>query len=90
MILVIVDYSLFKKFKFNSHTARKYIVTYFNAVNMRFRTFFQPRIELQIAGILFGKSKSSFPFLSSSISKGDMLDAPSALHLMGQYYYKHR
>ena len=89
-ILVVVDYTLFKKFGFNVAEARKYVISYFNAVNMRFSTFTQPRIELQIAGVIFGKSKSSFSFISSSIRHGDMLDAPATLHAMGQYYYKDR
>jgi len=89
-ILVLVDYTLFRKFGFNVAEARKYVISYFNAVNMRFKTFTQPRIELQIAGVIFGKSKSSFSFISSSIRYGDMLDAPATLNAMGQYYYKDR
>ena len=89
-ILVIVDYNLFKEFSFSIPKARKYIISYFNAVNMRFKTFYQPKIELNIAGVIFGKSKSSFPFISSALSNGDMLDAPASLHAMGQYYYKDR
>jgi len=89
-ILVIVDYNLFKEFSFSIPKARKYIISYFNAVNMRFKTFYQPKNELNIAGVIFGKSKSSFPFISSALSNGDMLDAPASLHAMGQYYYKDR
>ena len=87
---VVVDYTLFKKLGYNSVTARDYVVNFFNAVNMRFRSLSQPSVDLHIAGVLLGKTKSSFPFLSSSISQGDMLDAPGALHLMGKYYYKTR
>ena len=87
---MIVDYNLFKEFSFSIPKARKYIISYFNAVNMRFKTFYQPKIELNIAGVIFGKSKSSFPFISSALSNGDMLDAPASLHAMGQYYYKDR
>ena len=89
-ILVVVDYTLFRKFGFNVAEARKYIISYFNAVNMRFSSFTQPRIELHIAGVIFGKSKSSLNFISSSIRHSDMLDAPACLHAMGQYYYKDR
>ena len=89
-ILVVMDYQLFKIFGFSVSKARKYIVSYFNAVNMRYKTFTQPRIELNIAGIVLSQSKSSLPFISSNQMQADMLDAPSTLHDMGQYYYKDR
>ena len=89
-ILVIVDYTLFKKLGMETGRAKQYVISYINAVNMRFRTFSQPSIELHLAGVIFGKSKSSFPFISSAIRSLDMLDAPACLHAMGQYYYKDR
>ena len=89
-ILVVMDYQLFKIFGFSVSKARKYIVSYFNAVNMRYKTFTQPRIELNIAGIVLSKTKSSLPFISSNLKQTDMLDAPAALHAMGQYYYRDR
>lgn len=89
-ILVIVDYTLFKKLGLDTGRAKQYVISYINAVNMRFRTFSQPSIELHLAGVIFGKSKSSFPFISSAIRSLDMLDAPACLHAMGQYYYKDR
>ena len=89
-ILVIVDYTLFKKLGMETRRAKQYVISYINAVNMRFRTFSQPSIELHLAGVIFGKSKSSFPFISSAIRSLDMLDAPACLHAMGQYYYKDR
>ena len=89
-ILVVMDYQLFKIFGFSVSKARKYIVSYFNAVNMRYKTFTQPRIELNIAGIVLSKTKSSLPFISSNLKQTDMLDAPATLHAMGQYYYRDR
>ena len=89
-ILVIVDHTLFKKLDLDSSKAKQYVISYINAVNMRFRTFSQPSIELHLAGVIFGKSKSSFPFISSALRSRDMLDAPACLHAMGQYYYKDR
>ena len=89
-ILVVMDYQLFKIFGFSVSKARKYIVSYFNAVNMRYQTFTQPRIELNIAGIVLSKSKSSLPFISSNIRQTDMLDSPATLNAMGQYFYRDR
>ena len=91
-LLVVVDHKLFKTFKFDVAETRKYIVSYFNAVNMRFKSFTSPRIELSIAGIVLGKSQSSLPFISGQVVAGSagVLDAPAALHAMGKYYYTQR
>ena len=89
-ILVVMDYQLFKIFGFSVSKARKYIVSYFNAVNMRFKTFSQPKIELNLAGVVFSKTKSSLPFISSNLLQSDMLNAPDTLHDMGLYYYRDR
>ena len=89
-ILVVVDYQLFKKLKRDTGATQKYIISFFNAVNLRFRTISTPQIELSIAGIVIGSSKSSLPFISGNVEKADMLDAPAALHAMGKYYYKER
>ena len=89
-ILVVMDYQLFKIFGFSVSKARKYIVSYFNAVNMRYKMFTQPRIELNIAGIVLSKTKSSLPFITSNLRQADMLDAPATLNAMGQYFYRDR
>ena len=89
-ILVVMDYQLFKIFGFSVSKARKYIVSYFNAVNMRYKMFTQPRIELNIAGIVLSKTKSSLAFIASNLRQTDMLDAPATLHAMGQYFYRDR
>ena len=86
-ILVVVDYHLFKKLNLDKSATKKYIISFFNAVNLRFKTFLTPKIELTIAGIVIGSYKSSLPFISG---KADMLDAPSALDAMGRFYYEDR
>ena len=82
--------NFFKNFVFDIAATRKYVISYFNAVNMRFKSFSSPRIELSIAGLVIAKTKSSLPYISQSIIKGDMLNAIEALGSMGKYYYKER
>ena len=89
-LLVVVDFDFFKNFDFDIAATRKYVISYFNAVNMRFKSFSSPRIELSIAGLVIAKTKSSLPYISQSIIKGDMLNAIEALGSMGKYYYKER
>ena len=48
----------------------------------------EPSVKLNIAGIVVASSQKSLPYIASHTSQTDMLDAPSCLHSMGQYYYK--
>ena len=88
-LLVYVDYAFYKKMR--SHTKiKRYIVSYINAVNLRFKQFSEPNIELSIAGIVIGQSRSSLPFVSKNLVKRTYLDAPSCLHSMGKHFFTTR
>lgn len=89
-ILIFVDYFLYEKLGFDKEKTKKYVVSFFNAVNMRFKSLASPRIELFIAGVVIAETKSAFPFISENIRKKDMIDAASTLHDMGRYFYKER
>ena len=89
-ILILADYFLLKKLNFDQAKMTQYIVSFMNAVNLRFHGIDSPRIEIFIAGIVIGKTKSAFSFLSENIEKKDRIDAASTLHSMGKYFYKER
>ena len=89
-ILILADYFLLKKLNFDQRLMTKYIVSFMNAVNLRFRGIDSPHIELFIAGIVIGETKSSFSFISESLGKKDQIDAALTLHRMGKYFYKDR
>ena len=89
-ILVIVDFWMFEKLKFDVERCHKYVTAFFNAVNLRFQTITAPRIELSIAGIVIAKSKKTLSYITKNIKKSSMLDAPTALHDMGRYFYAER
>ena len=89
-ILIIVDYFLFEKLNFNKEETQRYVVSFCNAVNLRFATINSPKIQLQIAGILISESKTSLSYITENIEKGNVIDAASTLHDMGRYFYKDR
>ena len=89
-ILILVDFFLFEKLKFDKKKTEKYVMSYFNAVNLRFKSVDSPRIELAIAGIIIAETKSALPYIAENIMKSDMIDAASTLHDMGKYFYKER
>ena len=97
---MVVDEAFFQSMGRDVAETQGYIVSFFNAVNMRFATvrvilsslnlcqMTSPLVELSIAGMVVAESSSSLPYMLAHTSRGDMLDAPSCLHAMGQYYYK--
>ena len=91
-ILILVDYFLYEKLNFNSVQTNKYILSFFNAVNLRFRALHSPSldVELHIVGIIIAETKAAFPFITENIEKNKMIDAASTLNDMGRYFYKDR
>ena len=89
-LLILVDYFLLEKLNFNTQQTKKYVISFFNAVNLRFRSLTKPSVELYIAGIIVAETKSAFPFISENIEKKNLIDAASTLHDMGRYCYKDR
>ena len=87
-VLVVVDVSLFKKFKYKTDLTHEYIVSFFNAVNFCFALLSNPQVQLSIVGIVIGSSHNALPFLRQTSSS--LVDANSVLHNMGRYYYKDR
>ena len=86
-ILVVVDEKLYSKLANNAARVNKYVRNFWNAVNLRYKTITNPRIELNIAGIIIGKSSSDTPYLKNSKVSGDTFAAQSALDKMGKYFY---
>ena len=89
-VLVVVDYPFYKKFHYNRAATQQYIISYFNAVNFCFNLLSDPGIELSIAGIVISSSIHSLPYITQGTISLDMVDAPSVLHAMGQFYYQDR
>ena len=103
-ILVVVDDEFFRGMDRDIVATQQYVVSFLNAVNMRFATVRQncpvtilvsllsqmtsPLVDLNIAGIVVAQSVKALPYIASHTSNGDMLDAPACLHSMGQYYFK--
>ncbi|XP_043479749.1 zinc metalloproteinase/disintegrin-like [Leptopilina heterotoma] len=64
-ILVFIDDVLFRKLEFNLIRAVEYTLSFWNGVDLRFREFEEPKIRLNIAGIVL--IKETLPFLSIAI-----------------------
>ncbi|XP_043468660.1 uncharacterized protein LOC122502586 [Leptopilina heterotoma] len=64
-ILVFVDDVLFKKFEFNVKRAVEYTLSFWNAVDLRYKEFTEPKIRLNIAGIVF--LEEPLPFIYDAL-----------------------
>ncbi|XP_043468697.1 venom metalloproteinase antarease-like TtrivMP_A [Leptopilina heterotoma] len=64
-IMVFVDDILFKKFHYNVKRAVEYTLSFWNGVDLRYREFKEPKIRLNIAGIVL--IKEPLPFISIGI-----------------------
>ena len=89
-ILILVDYFLYEKLNYDKEKTEKYIVSFVNAVNLRFKSIHSPSIELYIAGVIIAETKAAFSFITENIEKNNMIDAASTLNDMGRYFYKDR
>ncbi|KAG8034488.1 hypothetical protein G9C98_007564, partial [Cotesia typhae] len=54
-VLIIIDYSLNRKFEGNMKEILVYLLSYWNGVDMRFRGIENPKIRLNIAGFMFAQ-----------------------------------
>ena len=86
-ILVVVDYALFKKLDQSETKTKDYVTTFMSAVNQRFKTISNPRIELKLAGVQIGRQATDTPYLSSNIVSGDKFEAQAALEDLGRHFY---
>ena len=86
-ILVVVDYTLVKKFGYSKTKTRKYVVNFMSAVNLRYKSVNAPKIELKIADILVSTSKQDTPFIFNNILSSNSFDASTSLQDAGSYYY---
>ena len=87
-ILVVVDKSLHHQLGNEDSATNNYVRNFWNAVNLRFRLISNPRVELNIAGIIIGKSSSQTPYLRDSRVSGRKFEARKALDLMGKHFFK--
>ena len=62
-ILVIVDSTLYEKLDKDVFAVNEYVRNFWSAVNLRFKTLTNPKVELNIAGIVISKSTSATPYM---------------------------
>ena len=87
-IYVVVDNALFTKLNRSETKTREYVLNFMSAVNSRFLTLNNPKVELKLSGIQIGKSKSDTPYILSNAMPGNLVEAEGALGDLGKYFYE--
>ncbi|XP_043468799.1 A disintegrin and metalloproteinase with thrombospondin motifs 16-like [Leptopilina heterotoma] len=89
-ILVFVDDLLFKKFEFNVIRAVEYTLSFWNAVDLRYREFTEPKIRLNIAGIVFLEEPLPFIYDANGVSNGGKVSAELLLDEFSEFLQKEK
>ncbi|XP_044596778.1 A disintegrin and metalloproteinase with thrombospondin motifs adt-1-like [Cotesia glomerata] len=87
-VLVIVDYSLNSKFGGNMKEILVYLLSYWNGVDMRFRGIKNPKIRLNIAGIMFAQDPWSLSYIKNYIEEKRANDYISKIESKGRWLYR--
>ncbi|XP_031838238.2 A disintegrin and metalloproteinase with thrombospondin motifs like [Nomia melanderi] len=89
-ILIVVDYALYASLGGNIDQAKRYIVAFWNGVDLRYRALTKPKIRLNIAGIIIATDMKAVPYIENSRLKSNLVDADQALTGMSTYFYREK
>lgn len=86
--IIVADYSIYKILGGNIEQVVKYLVAFWNGVDLRYRLLTTPKIRFNIAGIIIGVDKDAIPYLENSRIEISEVDADRALRGMADYFYR--
>lgn len=90
-ILLIVDYDTYILHG-RSHTdIKRYLVSFWNGVDLRYRLLSSPRVKISLAGMIVAKDRDATPYLERNRLRApneDAIDVAGALTDMGKYLYR--
>ncbi|XP_020285239.1 A disintegrin and metalloproteinase with thrombospondin motifs 1-like [Pseudomyrmex gracilis] len=87
-VLVVIDHGEFEKLGEDLDHALTYLLSFWNAVDLRYRLLTTPKIRFNIAGIIIAADKDATPYLQNSLFKDTSVDADLALRGMADYFYR--
>ncbi|KAG7204477.1 hypothetical protein KM043_004909 [Ampulex compressa] len=87
-VLVVIDYNEYLLLGRNIEQAKRYLISFWNAVDLRYRLLTTPKIRFNVAGIVIALDTDAIPYLARSHVDVAMVDADRALRSMGDYFYR--
>ncbi|XP_011305157.1 A disintegrin and metalloproteinase with thrombospondin motifs 1 [Fopius arisanus] len=89
-ILCIVDYDGYRLHGGDNVQIKRYFVSFWNGVDMRYKLLKGPKIRISIAGIIISRGRDATPYLERNRVGRDAIDSAAALTDMGKYLFRER
>lgn len=89
-ILVIVDYDGYRLHGGDNLQIKRYFVSFWNGVDLRYKLLKGPKIRISIAGIIISRGRDATPYLERNRVGRDAIDSAAALTDMGKYLFRER
>lgn len=89
-ILVIVDYDGYRLHGEDNIAIKRYVISFWNGVDLRYKLLHGPNVKISIAGIIISRGRDATPYLERNRVGRDAIDAASALTDMGKYLFLER
>ncbi|CAG0879880.1 unnamed protein product [Darwinula stevensoni] len=89
-ILVIVDYDGYILHDGDNRNVKKYFVSFWNGVDLRYKLIEGPQVRISIAGIIISRGRDATPYLERNKVGLDAIDSAAALTDMGKYLFVER
>ncbi|GFY57111.1 a disintegrin and metalloproteinase with thrombospondin motifs 1 [Trichonephila inaurata madagascariensis] len=90
-VLLVVDYESYILHGGNSRDVKRYFISFFNGVDLRYKLLHHPRVRISLAGMIVAKDRDATPYLERNRLRppnADAVDAAGALTDMGKYLYR--
>ncbi|XP_036231657.2 A disintegrin and metalloproteinase with thrombospondin motifs like isoform X2 [Bactrocera oleae] len=89
-VLVIIDYDGYRLHGGDNLQVKRYFVSFWNGVDLRYRLLKGPKIRISIAGIIISRGRDATPYLERNRVGRDAIDSAAALTDMGKYLFRER
>uniref|UniRef100_A0A1Y1MQZ3 Peptidase M12B domain-containing protein n=5 Tax=Photinus pyralis TaxID=7054 RepID=A0A1Y1MQZ3_PHOPY len=89
-ILVIVDYDGYRLHGGDNVQIKRYFISFWNGVDLRYKLLKGPRVRISIAGIIISRGRDATPYLERNRVGRDAIDSAAALTDMGKYLFRER
>lgn len=87
-ILVILDYDGYRLHGKNELEIKRYLASFWNGVDLRYKFLKGPKIHINIAGFLILKEKNAAPYLERNKIEENSIDSEGVLSDVASYIYK--
>ncbi|BET00358.1 a disintegrin and metalloproteinase with thrombospondin motifs [Nesidiocoris tenuis] len=89
-ILVIVDYDGYRLHGGDNVQIKRYFISFWNGVDLRYKLLKGPKVRISIAGIIISRGRDATPYLERNRVGRDAIDSAAALTDMGKYLFRER